>query len=78
MKEINNQDLFNKYMHQKAHINKLEIKQFNVEEHLKRHPRDYVSVISNQKIKSELMRCEYKLKQTMKLMEIGADLYPWK
>lgn len=74
MEKVDSKDLYNKYKHQKQHINRLEVKQFTVEEHLKYHPTDYVSVISNQKLKSDVYRAEYKLKEIVKKMEIASFL----
>lgn len=56
-------DLYNKIKHAKQHRDKLELKQFIVEEHLKEHPTDYRSVISNEKLKNEIYRVNYKLKE---------------
>ena len=41
-------DLYNKHMHLVKQKLAKEVKQFNLEEHLKSHPTDYVSVIANE------------------------------
>lgn len=74
MQDINNKDLYNKYKHHKKHLNSIEVKQFKMEQHLNKHPNDYITVIANQKTKSEIARTNYKIKETEKLMEIGAYL----
>lgn len=47
-----------------------ESKQFKLEEHIDNHPTDYQSIITNEKLKSEIYWLEYKLKEVERKMEI--------
>ena len=62
-------DLYNKHMHLVKQKVAKEVKQFYLEEHLRSHPTDYVSVIANELIKSDIHRIEYELKQVARRME---------
>lgn len=67
-------DLYNKHKHLIQQKYSLELKQFLVEEHLKEHRADYISVVANEKLKSEVLRLDYKIKQNIKMMEISSDV----
>lgn len=62
--------LYNKHKQLLDRRLSLEVKQFNIEQHLEKHKSDYVSVIANELIKSELARLEYSMKENYKRMEM--------
>lgn len=55
--------------------NHREAKQYRLERHVENHPTDYQSIITNEKLKSEIFYLEYRLKQVLKEMEIDGEEY---
>lgn len=63
-------DLYNKHKHYTERLDKLRVKQFKLEQHLEAHPQDYIAVIDNYKLKSEIFREEKKVQQVLMKMEV--------
>ena len=61
--------LYNKYKNKLAHLHSLERKQFRLEQHLQENPTDYISVVRNEVLKSDIQRAEYEKKQLEREME---------
>lgn len=63
-------DLYNKHKHYTERLDRLRVKQFKVEQHLEAHPQDYIAVIDNMKLKSDIYREEKKVQQVLMMMEV--------
>ena len=66
---MDKRDIFNKYIHAKERLESLKARQFKLEIHVDKHPIDYQSKISNEILKGEIYRQEYKIKQLSRRLE---------
>ena len=63
-------NLYTKRKHKLIQLHAKEKKQFILEQHIAEHPTDYISVISNELLKSDIKRIEYNIKEIDKQMEL--------
>ena len=69
---MENKQLFNKYKNLMQRKHSLEVRQFKLGQHLANNPTDYVSVVANELLLSDIYRNDYKLKETLKRMELSS------
>lgn len=63
-------DLYNKRKNLLTRKHSKEVAQFNLEGHIRRHPTDYVAVIQNEKLKSDILHIDYLLIENEKRLEV--------
>ena len=62
--------LYNRYKQLLQRKHSVEVKQYKVENHLKNHPTDYISVVSNKRLKSDIAYIDYLIDEVVRRLEV--------
>lgn len=62
--------LYNRYKQLLQRKHSVEVKQYKVENHLKNHPTDYISVVSNERLKSDIAYIDYLIDEVVRRLEV--------
>lgn len=62
--------LYNRYKQLLQRKHSVELRQYNVEKHLEDNPTDYVAVICNERLKSDIAYIEYLIEEVVRRLEV--------
>ena len=62
--------LYNRYKQLLQRKHSVEVKQYKVENHLKNHPTDYISVVSNERLKIDIAYIDYLIDEVVRRLEV--------
>ena len=62
--------LYNRYKQLLQRKHSVEVKQYKVENHLKNHPTDYISVVSNERLMSDIAYIDYLIDEVVRRLEV--------